>query len=109
MRKLVFVSLLFLALISGAPTLGVRAQPEHEGDKQDEKEPKRIDPLPAQHHDLINNDQEPKGRGHVVLGPSIFASTFVGVIFFVVGMVGWVALAIATWVLLQKQPPAATP
>ena len=104
MRKSVLIVLFFLAIVGGAQTLAIRAQGEHEGDKQDEKEPKRIDPLHGQHHDLVN-DHEPKGKGHEVLGPSMFASTSVGVIFFVAGMVGWVALGIATWILLQMRPP----
>jgi len=106
MRTLVLILSAFLA-ITAAPAVALRAQAEHEGDKQDEKEPKRIDHLHGQHQDLINNDHEPKGKGHEVLGPSIFASTTVGVVFFIVGMVGWIALSIATWILLQKQPPRA--
>jgi len=107
MRKFVLILFLFPAIVGGAQTLAARAQGEHEGDKRDEKEPKRIDHLHGQHQDLMNHDHEPKGKGHEVLGPSIFASTSVGVIFFIVGMAGWIALSIATWILLQKQPPRA--
>jgi hypothetical protein len=79
-----------IALSSAA----VLAQPDHEH-QPPPQEPH--DPMHGQ--EPVNPPNPPKDQPP---GPSIFASTPVGIVFFVVGIAGWIALGVAFMMFRHK-------
>lgn len=51
-------------------------------------------------------DKAPPPR--VVTSPSIFEDSVVSILFFAVGLVGWIALAVAVIILERRMPPKAS-